>query len=159
MSTTHPLSQKWYYWTVKIGQKYNEIKVEIPIQDVETFWEITNEFPEFQKITGAAIGLFKDPMPPHYEDNPTTEFTFRYERDEQFFLKILCAAIGGQFDEKVKEYGTFNGIYIGLNKSGTVKYCFWFKPITEEENIHAIAHIMEELFGETITINHYPNKK
>ena len=130
----HPLSKTWYYYAIRLDSQYNVIQIDIPIKEVETFWEITNQFPDFTKIYQSAIGLFKDPFKAHYDFQPIQDFSVvAPERDTLVFHKILCSVIGGYIDKVTKEYGEFRGIYISL-KNERPMYCFWFTP---DDNLYS----------------------
>ena len=139
----HPLAQTWHYYAIRFGVNYTPTKIEIPINDVETFWEITNEFPEFSKIYQSAIGLFKDPFESHYDNDPVFDFSLNAKgRDTLIFQKILCAVIGGHIDKETQNFGEFRGIYITL-KSEDPRYCFWFTP--EESLLDHVEDIKQAL--------------
>ena len=129
MTEEHKLNDVWYFWSIKFGGNYEETRFDTPVDTVEAFWEVFDALPDINQFEGCAIGLFKDPYPPHYDNIPTKEFACTYKdgRNAEFFRKTLCRIVSGETDQKIKEL-KLRGVYISFTRKDVIKYAIWFDP-------------------------------
>jgi len=163
----HPLQYKWVLWYCKQDRTKNWeecLKQVAAFETVEDFWALYNHI---QLASGLSWGsdyyLFKEGIQPMWEDESNVkggrwliqvDKTRRNEILDHFWLELLMAVVGEQFDD-LGEYVC--GVVVNIRQKGD-KISLWTSDATKEEVNRRIGVIAKQKLGFSETISYEAHK-